>query len=108
MSIVEHTADRLKVRSISVDHAGAMASFDRTRNRVVVYGLAFVVPFRRDAAALSDITGVQVRKCEKDNGDASYGVVLRRRQSEDIKFGCSSRDDAMNTMRQIAKFLELE
>src|SRR5512139_735263 len=106
--IVEHTSDRLKVRSISVEHAGALASFDRGKNSVVVYSLALLLPFRRDCAPLSEITAAQVRKRERDNGTASYGIVLRRQRGEDIAFSSNSRDDAMHTMHEIVKFLNLE
>jgi hypothetical protein len=106
--IVEHTPDRLKVRSISVERTGAWASFDRSKNSVVVYSLALVVPFRRESARISEITAAQVRKRERDNGTANYGIVLRRQIGEDIAFACRSRDDAMHTMHGITKFLNLE
>ncbi len=106
--IVEHTADRLKVRTICFDHASTLASFDRARNSVVVYSLALVLPFRRERAHLSDITAAQVRKRERDTGMASYGIVLRRQRGEDIAFSCHSRDDAMHTLHEITKFLKLE
>lgn len=108
MPIVQHTPDRLKVRSICLDRLGALANFDRSKNSIVVYSLALLLPFRRDCAQISDITAAQVRKRERDNGTASYGIVLRRQRGEDIGFSSRSREDAMHTMHEIVKFLNLE
>ncbi len=106
--ILQHTDDRLRIACICFDAAGALIDLDRARNQMAVYRLALVVPVGRAVANLSEIAAVQVRKREHDDGSASYGLVLRLRHEEDVRFGCRSRDEAVGMMRLLTKFLNLE
>lgn len=107
MAILQLTEQRLRFACICFDAAGAFVDLDRKRNLVEVYRLALVAPFAHAVAQLSEITAVQVRKLEHDDRAASYGLVLRMRHEDDIKFGCRSRDEALKMMRLVTKFLAL-
>jgi hypothetical protein len=108
MPVLHHSDNRLRVACVCFDAAGALVDLDRTHDRAEVYRLAFVLPFGRDVTHLSEITAVQVRKQEHDDGRASYGLVLRLKHGQDIKFGCRSREAAVKTMQLVTKFLKPE
>ena len=108
MPILEQTDDRFRFASVSVRHAGTFVTLDRRGNHAHVYSLALVVPFGRRSSALSEIVAVQVRKREHDEEGASYSLLLRLKQGDKIKCACATRNEAMNAMRAMTKFLKLE
>ena len=73
MPVLQHSDDRLQFACVCLGHAGAFLNLDRSKDRAEVYRLALIVPFRREAAALSDIVGVQVRK--RDYGEGGHPTV---------------------------------
>ncbi len=108
MSVIKRTRDLLNIRSMFFNGFGASVRFDRSRGQMVMTSLAGIIPFRRTVFALEDIAGAQVRKVERNGGRVTYGIVLRRRRSSaDLNFACTSREDAMAVMREIASFLEI-
>ncbi len=107
MPVLQHSNDRLRIACVRFDNTGAFLDLDRTRNSAAVYRLAGFLPFRRISVSLSDIIAAHIGKRERGYDRASYGVVLRRRLGDDIKIGCSSRDDALSLLQTIAGFLDL-
>lgn len=105
MPVVERTNDRLRIRSICLGRIGALATFDRVHQTAEIVWLATVIPFRRRSIPLADLAGAQVRKREDLSGKTFYGLTLRRRRGDDIRFSCSSREDAMSLMQTLSDFL---
>lgn len=105
MTITLQTADRLNIRCINPFGEGAFVSFDKIAARTTIFRLAWILPWWRTQVPLSRIREVKARKRERHDGTAVYGIVLRQQAGEDIRFGCGSRDDAMNTLRAIVQFL---
>lgn len=105
MPVVERTNDRLRIRSVCLGRVGAMATFDRAQQTAEIVWLATVIPFRRRSIPLAELAGAQVRKRADLNGKAFYGLTLRRRRGDDIRFGCCSKQDAMRLMQSLSEFL---
>lgn len=83
-----------------------LLSVSRDRDRLFYLRLGLIVPEWR-AVPLSLIAAVQVTKRERDNDQHHYGVSLRVVQGDHIKFGCSSREQAMAIRHKIATYLGL-
>jgi hypothetical protein len=107
MPILHETKDCFRFASVLLARTGAFVNLDRRTDHADVFSLAFVVPFRRKAARLTEITSVQVSKREHDDGPSTYSTVLRLRHGDNIKFACGSRDEALDLMRKLSKFLKL-
>lgn len=87
---------------------GAIATFDRQRNRAVVYTLASILPIDRKTIRLTDIEDIKVRKHENEDETASYGVVLRVKTGNHVRFWCASRHQALRILREATHFLRLD
>lgn len=105
MAVIEHSQNKLRIRSICFGRTGAYASLDRSRNRAAFVWLATILPVKWRTLPLTDIAAVEVRKREAFGGEAYYGLSLQRRRGDTIKFACRSRDEAMHFLKTISAFL---
>ena len=106
MTISAHES-RLRFVAFRPLDLGAIVTFDRPRNRAVVYTLAGILPIGRKAVELTDIDNIQVRKHENDDGSARYGIILRVKHDTNVQFWCTSRHQAMHIMHETTHFLRL-
>ena len=104
---MKRKACALRVRAYDGSPSVTFLSVDRIQDRAVFFGIGLFLPVRRVIAPLSLIAGIQVVKHERKEGKHEYGVAVRLHQGKHIKMGCRSRDQAMNIMRKIARYLGL-
>jgi hypothetical protein len=107
MQFVERSADVLRIISFYRFTGATAAIFDRSKTRAVIISFMMLVPIRRTTFPLDDIAAVQMRKRERPNGHAVYGLTLRRKRGEDVPMHCRSRQDAIRSQRAITEFLAL-
>ena len=107
MTIMEHSETLLRIRSICLGRKGAYARFDRTSKKADIILLSTIIPVGRHSIPFADIETALVRKKERNDGNADYGLTLRRRRGANLSFACRTRDEAMDLMRKIVDFLEI-
>lgn len=99
--------DALHIKTYDGRPSLTVLSIDRKRNRAIIFGIDLFLPVFRVLSPLSLITGVQVFKQEKKEGQAQYGILLRVRCGDRVKFGCRSREQAKAISHKIAQHLGL-
>lgn len=82
-------------------------AFDKKHDRARLLKVGVFPPELRTISSLASITDILVTKHEDIENQPSYGAVLRIRNDRPIRFGCASRDRAMEIMHKTAHYLGL-
>lgn len=85
----------------------SLVAINKRNDRAFVFCLAPFSFVSRFIRPLSNVAGVRVMKRERMNGKTEYGISLQVFRGDDAKFGCHSREQAMNIMHKLSHHLGL-
>lgn len=85
-----------------------LGRIERGKDRAVFLRLGLSLPQCKIISPLSLIAGVQVTKHDKKDRAPNYGIAVKLHKGKHFKFGCRSRDQAMETLRILSKYLAVE
>ena len=104
MKVIEHSARRLRLRLRRNGLSTGICTLDRGSDFAVITRFALLVPYYREKIALSEITGITVKRKGRRK---TYHPVLELRLGRDFSIGGCTKEDAIQAAQAIREFLKM-
>ncbi|MDE2163378.1 MAG: hypothetical protein KGJ53_09460 [Alphaproteobacteria bacterium] len=104
MKVIEHSAQKLRLRLGSTGLSIGICTLDRESDLAAITRLALIVPYHHKQIALSEVTGVTVKRKGRRK---TYYPMLELRFGRDFSIGGYAKEDAVQAARAIRDFLKM-
>lgn len=98
----------LRFHAFDHEPSASFGRIDRQKDQAVIVRVGLPIPTIRVVKPLSLIAGAQILKRENVRRGPLYGIAIRLHKGKAVKFGCRSRQAALELLETLHRYLKVE